>query len=125
MRLIKLITALIALSTAVGGFMSFKYGTTSTCEAAGKAIRDEMPAILDDLAENDLRFRALKVGRAMFGTGDAIMRGVTSELAAKEIEGRNALECTYLVGRRELDRSGFRKEMGEQFSAELLRRLNL
>lgn len=124
MGLIKWITSLIALATAVGGFMSFKYGTTSPCEAAGTAIRTEMPKIMDYLAENDVRFRALKVGRALFGTGDAMVTGITSEIAAREVEGKTAIECVYLVGQRELDRSGFHKAVGDKIADDMARRLS-
>lgn len=124
MQIIKLGASVIALVTALGGYMSWKYNTTSVCEAAGTAIQTEMPQILDDLAENDIRFQALKVGRALFSTGDAVFTGITAEIARNEVENATAVECAYLVGQREIDAAGFRQTVGERVSDELLRRLS-
>lgn len=124
MRILKLIAGVIALITALGGYMSFRYSTTSACEAAQKGIRDDMPKIIDDLAERDARFRALKVGGALFGGVDTLARGVTAELAADQVADKSALECAYLVGQRELDSAGFRKTVGDALADDLARRLS-
>ena len=123
--IIRLIAAVVVLVTALGGYMSFRYSTTSTCEAAQKAIRDEMPKVLEELAENDLRFRALQVGAALLGSVDTVARGVATEVAAEKVADKSAIECAYMVGWRELDPSGFRKEMGETISDDLAERLSL
>ena len=124
MQIIKLGASVIALITALGGFMSWKYGTTSPCEAAGTAIRDEMPKIMDYLAEKDFRFRAVRIGGSIFQGGDALMTAVTAETVRGEIEKRNAVECVYLVGQRELDRAGFHATIGDRLADDLAKRLN-
>ena len=123
MGIIRLGASVIALVTALGGYMSWKYGTTSACEAAGTAIRLDMPDILDDLAETDVRFRALKIGGAIFGSSDAIVSGVAGEVARAHVEDRTAVECAYLVGQREIDSKGFRATVGEALADDLARRL--
>lgn len=123
MGLIRTGASVIALVTALGGYMSWKYGTTSPCEAAGTAIRLDMPKILDDLAETDLRFRALRVGGALLGTSDAFVSGIAGEVARSEVADRTGLECAYLVGQREIDSAGFRKTVGEAIADDLAGRL--
>lgn len=121
--MLKLIAGVIAVITALGGYMSWKYGTTSSCEAAGKAMRDEMPAVIDELAETDIRFRALKVGGALLNGVDAFATGIAAEMAKDAAQDASAVECVMMVGRRELDPSGFRKAMGERMGDELAQRL--
>lgn len=123
MGIIKTGASVVALVTALGGYMSWKYGTTSACEAAGTAIRLDMPKILDDLAAEDIRFRALRVGGALFGSSDALISGIAGEVARSEVEDRTALECAYLVGQREIDSAGFRKTVGEAIADDLAGRL--
>lgn len=116
--------SVLALVTALGGFMSWKYSTTSPCEAAGVAIRDEMPAIMEHLAETDTRFRALQIGGAIFGDVGALVSGVAGELARQEVEDKSAVECVYIVGRRELDSKGFHAMIGERMADSLAARLS-
>ena len=120
----KLIAGVIAVVTAAGGFMSWKYSTTSTCEAAEKAIVAEMPKILDDLADRDARFKALKVGGALFGGVETFVAGAASQLATEEVEDSSALDCVMLVAQRELDPSGFREEIGDRMADKLASNLS-
>lgn len=119
MRIIKLGASVIALVTALGGYVSWKYGTTSVCEAAGIAIRDEMPKVIDELAETDARFRALRIGRALSPTADVVLSGVSGELARREAEKATAIECAMMVGWREVDAPGFRASVASRVSDEL------
>lgn len=117
--IIRLVAALILLITAVGGYISFRYSTTSICDAAAQAIRAETPKAIDEMAERDLRFKALKVGGALFGGVDAVATGATTEMAARELADKSAVECAFVVGQRELNPSGFRKMIGDKMAAEL------
>lgn len=120
----KFIAGVIAVITALGGFMSWKYSTTSACEAARQAIVAEMPDILDDLAERDARFKALKVGGALFGGVDAFVKGAASQLAEDEVKDSSALECAWMIGQREIDPSGFREKMGDRMADRLAQNLS-
>lgn len=124
MRIVRLAGVLVAIITVVGGYLSFKYGTTSTCEAAQIAIRDEMPKIVEELAERDNRFRALRVGQALFGSSSALLTGALSELAAEEVADKTAVECGILVLHREVDRAGFRRSVGDDMADRLANALN-
>lgn len=119
MSLFRFIAGVIALITAAGGYMSWKYSTTSTCQAAATAIQQEMPRILDDLADRDPRFKALKVGGALFSGLETFTAGAAAQLAQEETQDKTAVECGVLVVQREFDSAGFRKTVGDEMAEKL------
>lgn len=123
MSIFKMIAGVIAIVTALGGYMSWKYSTTSACEAANRAIGDEMPRILEDLAERDPRFRALRVGGALFSGVETFMAGAAAQAAESETRDLSGLQCAYMVGQRELNPSGFREQVGDRLADQLAARL--
>lgn len=113
MNIFKLIAGVIGVATAAGGYMSFKYSTTSSCEAAKTAIVLESPKIIEELGEEDARFRAVQAGATLLG-GNDIVETVMTKVASDEVEDKSALECVYMVAHREISPSGFRKSVAEE-----------
>lgn len=114
--MIRFIASIIALTTALGGYISWKYSTTSVCEAARQATIAELPRAVDDLADQDPRFRALRVGQALLGGGEGVVQGVAAELVTAELEDASAAACAVVVARRELTPSAFRADLAQQLS---------
>ncbi len=124
MRIFKLGGSALALAAALGGYTQFRYTTLSPCGAAEQAVRAEMPKVLDELADTDMRFKALKVGGALLGGGaETVAKGAAAELAARDIANKSVVECVWTVANRELNPSGFRKDLGERFADQLAQKL--
>lgn len=122
-RLFKWGGSIAALVTGLGGYMSWKYDTTSVCSAAQTAVDQEMPKVMEELSQEDVRFKALAVGRVLLGGGDSLITGAIKELVREKTEDKTAIECATLVGYRELDRSGFREQLRKEIVAEVDARL--
>ena len=120
MNIFKVIAGVIGIATAAGGYLSFKYSTTSTCEAAKTAIVLESPKVIDELAEEDPAFRLAKAGSVLLGAEKQIEAQMTT-IAAEEVEDKSALECAYMVAQRELTPSSFRKSIAAELKDKIAR----
>ncbi len=100
----RIIAGLIAVITAAGGYLSFKYSTTSTCMAAEAAVVQEMPRVLQDLRDNDRRayIAELVLGPSRFRTEAQVV-------AIEGVQDRSAFECIQMVVEREVSPSSFRE----------------
>lgn len=110
--MLKLIAGLITVITAALGYLSFKYETTSFCEAAQKAATAEYSAVYEESAEGDFA-ETLKRGVADYLGYGRELEAVQTVGVAEHIEGKSAIECAYMVAERELSPSSFREGLIE------------
>lgn len=116
--------SIMAIAAALGGYSQLRYETFTPCGAAEVAVRSEMPKALDELAESDMRFRALKVGGALLGGGvEAAVEGAAAEIAADDVRDKGVIECVVMVAQREFDPKGFREDLGKRFGDRMARSL--
>lgn len=114
----RIIAGLIAVATAGGGYLSFKYSTTSTCEAARSAVAQEMPRILEDLQEDNTAARITGVIGGLTGSDNQLEALALAE-ATEGYEDKSAMECLYMVAERELSPSSFRAGVVEDLEGRL------